>query len=176
MPRRFFSRLTRRFDPKKEYPWYLKPFEFLLTHPVYFAAGRRSVSGGIALGVFIGLLPIPGQTALAILGALLLRVNLPLAALSVWISNPLTFGPIFYFAYRIGTILLDIPAEAVPVEPSMSWLNWLSEEITLRWRPLAWGSLLIATSAASVAYLTVSTLWHILTLQRYRVRHRKSPD
>lgn len=170
MPRRFFSRLTGRFDPKKEYPWYLKPFEFLLTHPVYFTAGRRTVSGGIALGVFIGLLPLPGQTALAILGALILRVNLPLAALSVWISNPLTFVPIVYFAYRIGAMLLDIPVEAVPTEPS---LNWLSEEIALVWRPIAYGSILIATSAASIAYLTVSTLWHVLTLQRYRHRHRK---
>jgi len=173
MPRRFFSRLTDRFDPKKEYPWYLKPFEFLLTHPVYFTAGRRTVSGGIALGVFIGLLPLPGQTALAIVGALLLRVSLPLAALSVWISNPLTFVPIFYFAYRVGAMLLNIPAEAVPTEPG---LNWLSEEIALRWQPLAYGSILIATSAASVAYLTVSTLWHVLTLQRYRRRHRKDLD
>lgn len=173
MPRRFFSRLTRQFDPKKDRPWYLKPFEFLLTHPVYFTAGRRTVSGGIALGIFIGLLPIPGQTALAIFAALVLRLNLPLAALSVWISNPLTFVPIFYFAYRIGALLLDIPAEAVPEQAD---LNWLGEEISVRWKPLVYGSLLIATSAASIAYLTVSTLWHVLTLQRYRRRHRKDQN
>lgn len=170
MPRRFFSRLSRRYDPKKKYPWYLRPFEFLLTHPVYFSAGRRAVSGGIALGLFIGLLPIPAQTLLAIFCALLLRVNLPLAALSVWISNPLTFVPLFYFAYRIGAVLLDMPADAIPPEAN---LTWIGAEIALIWRPLLYGSLLIATSAASIAYLSISATWHIVTLRRYRQRHRK---
>ncbi len=166
MPRRFFSRFSRRFDPKKKQLWYLRPFEFLLTHPVYFSANRRSVSGGVALGLFFGLLPIPGQTALAIIGALLLRVNLPLAALSVWVSNPLTFLPLFYFAYRIGAILVGIPVEPVPPEGALAWLT---HEI----RPLIYGSLLMATSAASIAYLTISTVWHVLTLRRYRSRHKK---
>jgi len=170
MPRRFFSRFSRRIDPKKVYPWYLKPFEFLLTHPVYFSANRRSVSGGIALGVFLGLLPLPGQTALAVMGALLLRVNLPLAAIAVWVSNPLTFVPLFYFAYRIGAILVDIPVETVPPEGAIAWL---SEEIHHRWRPLLYGSLLMATSAASVTYLAISTVWHVVTLRRYRRRHIK---
>ncbi len=61
----------------------------------------------------IGLLPIPGQTILAVLGALLLRVNLPVAAISVWITNPITFAPIFYLAYKIGAALLDLPIEAI---------------------------------------------------------------
>ena len=170
MPRRFFSRISKRFNPNKQRPWYLRPFSFLLTHPVYFSAGRRAVSGGMALGVFIGLLPIPGQTPLVLFAALMLRVNLPLAAVSVWISNPVTFVPVFYFAYRVGAALLNIPPETMPDNPSWAWL---SEEIALRWRPLFYGSILMATSAASVTYLGVSTLWHILTVQRYRQRHRK---
>ena len=120
--------------------------------------------------MFLGLLPIPGQTPLVLFAALMLRVNLPLAAISVWISNPLTFVPIFYFAYRIGAAMLNIPAESIPDNPSWAWL---SQEIALRWRPLMYGSLLVATSVASITYLGVSMLWHILTLQRYRARHRK---
>ncbi len=169
MPRKFFTRLSRRFHRNTEHPWYLKPFDFLLTHPVYFSAGRRSVSGGVALGVFIGLLPVLGQTPLAIFGALLLRVNLPLAAVAVWISNPITFVPIFYFAYRLGAMLLNIPVESMPPEFTLAWI---SEEIALRWRPLAYGSLLLAVSGASMTYLAVSTTWHIMTVQRYRHRHR----
>lgn len=170
MPRRFFSRLSRRFDPNKQRAWYLKPFSFLLTHPVYFSAGRRAVSGGMAVGVFIGLLPILGQTAVAIFAALMLRVNLPLAAVAVWISNPVTFIPIFYFAYRIGAAILNIPPVGLPTEDT--WWDW----VLLHLRPLSYGSLLIATSAASVTYLTVSTLWHVLTVQRYRQRHKSARD
>ncbi|MBT8422499.1 MAG: DUF2062 domain-containing protein [Gammaproteobacteria bacterium] len=173
MPRRFFSRISKRFDPKKKSSWYLRPFSYLLNQPVYFSAGRRAVSGGMAIGVFIGLLPIPGQTPLALFAALMLRVNLPLAAISVWISNPLTFVPIFYFAYRIGAAMLNIPAETMPESPSWAWV---SEEIALRWRPLLYGSILIATSLASITYLLVSTIWHVTTFQRYRARHRKKRE
>lgn len=172
MPRRFFSRISRRFDPKKEDAWYLKPFQFLLTHPVYYTPGRRAVSGGVALGLFVGLVPVPAQTAVAILLALALRVNLPLAAISVWVTNPLTWLPLFYFSYEIGAMLLNIQPEPMPASPSWSWLQ---EEIALRWRPLVYGSLLVATSVASIAYLSISSVWHIATVRRYRKRHHLRP-
>lgn len=171
MPRQFFTRLSKRFDRNRPPPWYLKPFNFLLTHPVYFSAGRRSVSGGLALGLLVGLLPIPGQTALAVLGALVTRVNLPLAAVAVWITNPVTFVPIFYLEYRIGAALLNIPVEALPAQADF---QWMTAELAARLQPLLFGSLLVATSVASIAYVTISAVWHISTRQRYRERHRKA--
>jgi uncharacterized protein (DUF2062 family) len=170
MPRRFFSRISSRFWKKEEHPWYLKPFEYFLSHPVYFSSTRRAVGGGIWIGLFIGLFPIPGQTVLAVLLALWLRVNLPLAAIFVWVSNPITFVPIFYLAYRIGALMLDIPSEALPENPS--W-EWVSEELALRWRPLAYGSLVMALSVSSTAYLVISAVWHVTTIRRYRKRHHR---
>jgi uncharacterized protein (DUF2062 family) len=171
MPRRFFTRISSRFWKKeKPPPWYLKPFEYILSHPVYFSATRRAVGGGIWIGLFIGLLPIPGQTLLAVLGALWLRVNLPVSALFVWVSNPITFVPIFYLAYRIGALLLNIPTEALPEDPTWAWVT---EELTLRWRPLAYGSLLLALSVSSMAYLLISAVWHVSTIRRYRKRHHR---
>ena len=171
MPRKFFTRFSTRYRKKKDHPWYLRPFEYILAHPAYFSATRRSVGGGLWVGVFIGLLPIPGQTILAVIGAILLRVNVPIAAVTVWISNPITFVPIFYLAYRIGAIILDIPIEAFPDE--LSW-TWLSEEITLRWKPLALGSLIMALLVSSTVYLLVSVAWHVSTIRRYRQRHSRS--
>ena len=170
MPRRFFTRFSKRYRMKKDHPWYLRPFDYVLAHPVYFSATRRGVGGGLWLGLFIGLLPIPGQTILAVLGALALRVNVPVAAIAIWISNPITFVPIFYLAYKIGAALLNIPIEAVPTEPGMSWIT---DEIALRWKPLLYGSLIMAISVASTAYLLFSFVWHVSTVQRYRARHKR---
>jgi len=170
MPRKFFTRFSRQYRMKKDHPWFLRPFDYFLSHPVYFSASRRAVGGGIWLGLFIGLLPIPGQTILAVLGALLLRVNLPVAAIAIWVSNPVTFVPIFYLAYKIGATMMGIPIEAVPAEPS--W-DWLGDEIALRWKPLMYGSLVMAVSVASTVYLLFSVVWHIATVSRYRRRHQR---
>jgi uncharacterized protein (DUF2062 family) len=171
MPRRFFTRVSRRFRKKKDHPWYLRPFEYILAHPTYFSTSRRSVGGGLWVGLFIGLLPIPGQTFVAIIASMWLRVNVPIAAATLWVTNPITVVPIFYLAYRIGAILLNIPSEPFPDEPSMAWLT---EEIALRWKPLFLGAFIMALSVSSTAYLLVSVAWHVLTLRRYRRRHSRS--
>lgn len=170
MPRKFFTRVSTRFRKKKAHPWYLRPFAYILAHPVYFSTTRRSIGGGLWVGLFIGLLPIPGQTVVAVLGAMWLRINVPIAAITVWVSNPITFVPIFYLAYRIGALLLNIPMEPFPDE--LSWA-WLTEEIALRWRPLAIGSFIMALSISSTVYLLVSVVWHISTIRRYRRRHNR---
>ncbi len=169
MPRRFFSRISKRYRRNKEHPWYLRPFDYILEHPVYFAPTRRSVAGGLWLGVFFGMLPVPGQTPLAVLSAFALRVNVPVAAITVWISNPVTFVPIFYLSYRIGTALMNIPAELWPDDIS---LDWLTNELAMRWKPLIYGSLVLATSAATAVYVLVNALWQASTMIRYRRRHR----
>jgi uncharacterized protein (DUF2062 family) len=171
MPRRFFTNISTRFRKKRDHPWYLKPFEYVLAHPVYFATTRRAVAGGLWIGLFVGLLPIPGQTLVVVLGALLMRVNVPVAAITIWISNPVTFVPIFYLAYQLGALLLNIPTEPLPPEPTLAWVT---QELALRWRPLAFGSLIIALSVSSMAYLLVSAVWHVSTINRYRRRHSRT--
>mgnify|MGYP001817505855 CR=1 FL=1 len=167
MPRKFFTEVSRRFRMKKEHPWYLRPLGYVLAHPVYVSATRRGVGGGLWLGLVIGLMPIPGQTLIAVLGALFFRVNLPVAAITVWISNPITFVPIFYLAYRIGAALLNLPIEATPAE--LSW-EWLGQGIAVNWKPLFFGSIVMAVSVASTVYLLFSFFWHVSTVYRYRRR------
>ena len=171
MLRQFFTRLSKRFSHNREHPWYLKPFDYLLSHPVYFSAGRRSVSGGIALGLFVGLLPLPAQTAIAVLAALLLRINVPLAAVSVWITNPITFGPIFYLEYRIGAALLNMPTLAIK---EINYFSMMNGALATSWQPLYYGALLVATGVAATAYLAISAAWHFSTVQRYRRRHKNA--
>ena len=63
---------------------------------------------GIAAGVFSGCFPLFGlQTLLGIALASVVRGNHVLAAIGTWISNPITYLPLYWFNYQVGSSLLD---------------------------------------------------------------------
>ena len=62
---------------------------------------------GLAIGVFCGCFPLFGfQTLLGLALASVLRGNHLLAVSGTWISNPLTYLPIYWFNYTVGSVLL----------------------------------------------------------------------
>ncbi|PWF48494.1 DUF2062 domain-containing protein [Massilia glaciei] len=72
----------------------LKPLGRYLHHHFLWQFNRRAVAGGLAAGLFSGLILPLGQIGLAAVAAIVFRVNLPVAALSTLVTNPLTVGPI----------------------------------------------------------------------------------
>lgn len=72
----------------------------------------HKIALGLALGIFVGFLPIMGiQMATVTLIALPLRGNLKAANAGVWLSNPITFIPLYYVNYLLG--LQVFPAREV---------------------------------------------------------------
>ncbi|MDO9012883.1 MAG: DUF2062 domain-containing protein [Gallionella sp.] len=69
----------------------------------------------MALGVFFGLLIPIAQIPLTVAAAIVMRANVPAAAASTLITNPITFGPIYYGAYWLGAWVTseDAPVDAV---------------------------------------------------------------
>ncbi len=169
MPRKFFRRVSMQY-PRNNAHAYLGRFQKLLHHPMYFSANRRSVTGGLWIGLFVGLMPIPGQIITAVISALVLRVNLPIAAIAVWISNPLTFLPIFYFEYRLGAMILDVPVQDISIE--LSW-HWFSTGLMHIWKPFLLGAFVSATVGATLAYVALNVLWRQSTIARYKRRRTK---
>ena len=69
---------------------------------------------GLALGIFIGFLPIMGiQMAVVTLLAIPLRGNLKAALAGVWVSNPVTFVPLYWANYLFGTLFC--PKRAISI-------------------------------------------------------------
>ena len=60
----------------------------------------------MAIGVFFAFVIPLAQAPAAGVTALFLRSNLPVALASTLVSNPLTYAPIYYAAYRVGNALL----------------------------------------------------------------------
>ena len=155
MPRRFF----RKFAVKRELlhdKWWLAPFDHLLHDTNLWSIRRRTVVPAFAVGLFVAYLPFPAHMLTAALLALALRVNIPIAAASVWVCNPLTMGPMFYLAFAVGQQLLGEAPQ--PFEFEMS-IAWLLDGFIYIWQPLLLGSVLLGAILSLIGYIGLDILW-----------------
>ena len=142
----------------------------ILHDPNIFHLNRHSAAGGIALGLFFSFMPVPGQTLLAGLAAIYFRVNLPLAMLFVFVSNPITIPPLFYFAYRTGAFMLQENPVELDFEFSADWLGGVIYDI---WDALLLGCFTLAATSALVSYFTVRMLWRLAIIKKWEERKEK---
>ncbi|MCB1860630.1 MAG: DUF2062 domain-containing protein [Chromatiaceae bacterium] len=172
------KQIIKRFAPDHEVirnHKHLRIFGNLLHDPNLWHMNRRSVSGAFAVGLFWAFIPIPMQMVAAAAIAIIARVNLPISVALVWITNPLTMPPIFYFTYLVGAAVLDTPASTESFKLSF---EYLSHSMAAIWQPLFLGSLICALLAAGIGYCVMRGLWrlHIVRhLKRRRNGTRASP-
>ena len=63
---------------------------------------------GFGVGIFSGCFPFFGlQTLMGVFLARIFKGNSILAAVGTWISNPFTYVPLYYFNYKVGSLLLN---------------------------------------------------------------------
>ncbi len=144
----------------------MTPFRHLLHDHRLWAIRRQSVVPAFSVGLFVAFLPFPGHTLMGALAALPLRINIPVAALSTWVSNPLTMGPLYYFAYRLGVFLLDVRPRPFEFELSLDWVTHTFVNI---WQPMLLGSVLLGSLAALIGYVALDFLWR-LSISNYKLR------
>ncbi len=130
---------------------------------------RQSIARAVAIGVFFGfMLPI-AQFMFAVAAAILLRANVAVAAASTLVSNPLTFPPIYWAAYKIGRWILGEPtdrqgaleierqAEELLTQPGFLAGIWASIESA--GAPLIVGLAVMAVGGALIGFAVVWLLW-----------------
>jgi uncharacterized protein (DUF2062 family) len=149
---------------------HLRLFGTLLHDPNLWHLNRRSASGAFAVGLFMAFIPMPFQMIPAAAAAILLRVNLPISVALVWITNPFTMPPVFYFCYTLGSWLLDTPLRAV--EFQISW-EWLNTEFHRVWRPFLLGSFLVATVTGAAGFFGIRALWRWHVIRDWEKRKKK---
>ncbi|NNM68793.1 MAG: DUF2062 domain-containing protein [Gallionella sp.] len=158
----------------RKYRW-LQPFAHLLQHHNLWHLHRRSVAGGVAIGLFCGLIPGPLQMLSAALMAVLLRVNLPVALFTTLYTNPFTILPLYVLAYELGSRVSGVHHTAVLTLPELHWNNWWSE--LWQWlahlgKPILLGLPLLAVILAVAGYIVVRVLWRVAVILRWRARKR----
>jgi len=155
MPRKLLKKWFPNLDAMR-HSQSLEIFGHAGREPNLWHLNRRSVSRGIALGLFCAFVPIPGQMILAAALAIIFRANIPLSVLFVWVSNPLTMPALFFMAYKVGAMLLSVELQPFQFEFS---LNWLFTELQDRWQPFLVGCLFCGALVSVIAYITVQLYW-----------------
>lgn len=149
---------------------HLSLFGKLLHEPNLWHINRQSAAGGMANGLFWAFMPFPGQTVLAAAIAIYFRVNLPISLLAVWLTNPLTMYPIYFAAYKLGALLLDVPHH--PFHFEISW-QWFTSTLTDIWQPLLLGSVILGTLSSVTSYYFIRGLWRFAAVRKWEERKER---
>ncbi|MFM6986388.1 MAG: DUF2062 domain-containing protein [Hydrogenophaga sp.] len=147
-----------------------------LHHPRLWHFSRKGIALGLALGIFFGLLIPVAQIPFSAAAAVVLRANLPMAVASTLVTNPVTFGPVYFAAYKTGQRVLqpfglaappdDGAAAATPDgQTPVAQRNWAGrladtwDWLTDAGKPLVVGLALFACVGGVLAYALTSLIW-----------------
>ncbi len=169
MPRKFIKRWMPDHDTIRNH----KSLQFLgtlLHDPNLFHLNRKSVIGAFTVGLFCAFIPLPSQMPIAAALAIWSRVNLPISVGLVWVTNPVTMPPIFYFCYRVGAWILQVPTQHVEFTLT---ITWLMEELGAIWEPFLFGCLVMGTFAALAGNITIRLVWRLVVVRSWQARLRK---
>ena len=149
-------------EPRPALKWYSSPRK-LLRAILMLDDTQHSIALGTAFGMFIGMTPTVGIQMLivflvSVLTRKFFRFNVLAALITVYISNPLTLVPIYYFNFWVGTHFLEGHAteerlgEILGNEAGLGrWDQLTTLFVEFGW-PLFWGSLVVATVFSLLTY------------------------
>ncbi len=177
MPRKFFRKYLPSHESVRNNR-HMARFGGFLHHPNLWHLNRHSVAGGVAVGMFSGLVPGPFQMLTAALLAVPLRVNLPVALATTLYTNPFTIGPLYFLAYLIGRLLVGSHAAPLSPPPEIEWSHLgASLDAFLGWvlsmgTPLAVGLAALALGLAALGYACVQIGWRLYVMRAWRRRRQ----
>ena len=153
---------------------YLAPIAHRFGRSELWRFTRRSVPRGVALGLFAGFIIPVGQIFLAAFLALPTRANVPLAALTTFLTNPFTLPFWLWLANKVGAFVLKIDSFAG---------GEVGEEIASgRWSQFGWfqilegvgvtafGFIVMSIVFAAVGYLLASFFWRFVVARKWSRR------
>jgi len=179
MTNRFTSWAARNMPTREQMARnrFIKPFAGRVLRSELWRFTRRSVPRGVALGLLVGIIVPFAQILFAALLSVPVRANVPLAALTTFVTNPLTTPLIWVAAYWVGSWLLRIDAATIvaPVNSAIEetdlqrFLEWLTGATMVT----AFGLVVIAVISASLAYLIAGWIWRWRTGRKWARRSRR---
>lgn len=148
----------------------MRPFAARVLRSELWRFTRRSVPRGVALGMLVGIIVPFAQILFASLLCLPVRANVPIAALTTFVTNPFTTPFIWVAGYNIGAWMLRVDAMTVvaPVNTAMArsefgdMLQWLTGATLVT----AFGLVVIAVVSSAVSYLVSGFVWRIIVANR----------
>ena len=162
MPRKLIKRFLPEPGALKEQKLF-QIFGHWLGDSALWGLSRQSVASGVAIGLFCAYLPMPLETLIAIMMAVVFRGNILVAAALVWISNPFTWPFMFGSAYYLGSNICN----------GLDLFNldfFVDFPIAKRYIELWVGCLIIGPTLALLGYLSALGLWRLHVITRWKQR------
>ena len=181
MPKKFFKKYLPSYESIQQNKFVGK-FGKILHHHNLWYLNRRVVSGGVAAGLFAGLIPgsNPVQFFFATVLAILFKVNLPVALFVTLYSNPLTIVPIYLVAYAIGAFVTnDVAnnmswAELHLLDKNMNeWVPLIFDWLFSFGKPLLIGIFLLAVLLSVMGYFMVQGAWRLYIMYEWEKRKKR---
>ncbi len=177
MPPRFLRKYVRDAEKVRSHRLVARFGPWLERHPNLWHFNRRSVPGAVAIGLFCGLIPGPFQMLGALLLAVPMKQNVPVALGVTFYTNPFTIVPLYLVAYRIGRALLPQPGggHRIPLY-EIDWSDWIGslhalvDGMLALGKPLALGLVVLALGLAVVGYVATSVAWRLYVVISWRRR------
>ena len=146
---------------------------YLLLRFIRLKGSSETIARGLAVGAFAGMFPIfGGQTIIGVLLAFLVKGNKMAAMAATWISNPLTYIPIYALNYHIGRRILNA-APATISQQNVADVASIMEHGREFAVALLLGSFVTGLIMGTFAYLAGQKL-SIRLKDYYRKRHLRS--
>ncbi len=153
---------------------YLRPFSHRVLRSELWRFTRRSVPRGVALGLLVGIIIPFAQIIFAALLSAPVRANVPIAALTTFVTNPFTTPPLWVGAYWVGSWLLRVDAARIvaPVNTAIAqtdlerFLEWLTGATIVT----AFGLVVIAIVSAALGYVLSGIAWRVLVARKWKRR------
>lgn len=168
------KKIIKKYLPDPEKIKSIKSLRFLgdrLHEPNLWHLNRRSVSLAFAVGLFFAWVPTPTQMAMAAAAAIYFRANVPISVALVWITNPVTMPPLFYFAYRVGLWALDKPHFG-----SEFSLDSVFSSMADIGGPFLFGCFLVGVASSCLGYVLIQGYWrwHVIREWNNRQKQRRA--
>ena len=168
-----------------------------LLHQRLWHSSRRGIALGVAIGVFFAFITPVAQIPMSAAASVLLRANVPSALAATFVNTPLTFGPVYFGAWRVGSCLLGedadgarpppLPGDGVeddsaddPADNSTDgsaakrnfWQRSIDRMAAVG-KPLLLGAAVFAVGFGALAYALVNGIWHLQVRLKRRQRLRE---
>lgn len=132
LSRSMSPKIPNSFQGKKSKRWPWRQVRYFYYRFIRLKGHPDAIARGLAAGVFAGCFPIFGIQMLAgAMLAALVRGNIPLALGGTWISNPVTYIPLFIFNYHVGIWVLGTTEDALVADQSLEALVDLGADLAL---------------------------------------------
>ena len=153
----------KKYSPKREnvnLGWLNK----YLTDPELWKWNKRSIAKGFAVGLFCAFLPVPVHMLLAGILAVAFSANILLSLLVVWVNNPLTIVPIFYFTYKLGASIIG-----VEIDPGFEFsFGYLMDNFWSATLALWVGGIITSIVASILGYFSIISIYRYKALKRVK--------